>query len=774
MDKLKQLADLSFATKVWTTLGAIAFLWATGYIYGTDALAVTFFVFTIFYSIYRILAPHDRVEKERAFSLRSMLPIIVILVISATLFQIAQIREILLIDPPPTVAAVFSAINGDEFWSVFGDYLADPTNQSTGAVVWVLAYLTFHRLGGVWKEILDTDSESFLFACFGLIVGCILPAIVEANYASASDGSFFVGFVSGYFLWLLTIVGTTAIAVLAAAAIESGVEEYSGRTTADMGYMPSNKNSALDGFIALLREAWKIPVVQLVVGAVVLVSILFLLWVLLLGLLAAVSVAAFPVLFILTLAADNPPGYYVPNGIFALNVFIAALVMLWRIHESIKEWLGWSMLSTWLLLALVLGVLDRSDNHIVRSLDAPNAPIVSQSLVKSFTEWQQSRPEATASAPIYIVAAQGGGIYASYQTAQFLATLQDADPAFADRVFAISAVSGGAVGAGVFASLVATANNLPQPLPDRWYTTKVDEYLAGDFLTPAVVSTLFVDLPLRAMPCVDNFCFESLSRAIALEKTFELRWDETADSWGNPFADSIGDLSAKNNNVPGLLLNTTEVESGESVVLSNIGTLEDTDVRWFANRAPDINLRLSTAVGLSARFPFLSPAASYDTSDDIKRRLVDGGYYDNSGVLTALAVMDAIRPHTENEVVLIALTSEKTIQARIDGSYILGELLSPLRTFENTRAARARLAIEDAHKSLDGELCEAVADQGECFATGNMRSSTINTSELPLGWHLGVESRRSILRNIGDTSQCVDRGSDWNSCLLSAILNELD
>ncbi len=47
------------------------------------------------------------------------------------------------------------------------------------------------------------------------------------------------------------------------------------------------------------------------------------------------------------------------------------------------------------------------------------------------------------------------------------------------------------------------------------------------------------------------------------------------------------------------------------------------------------NFRLSTAVRMSASFPFVSPAVNLPT--DPPRRIVDAGYYDNYGIQVATA-----------------------------------------------------------------------------------------------------------------------------------------
>jgi hypothetical protein len=56
---------------------------------------------------------------------------------------------------------------------------------------------------------------------------------------------------------------------------------------------------------------------------------------------------------------------------------------------------------------------------------------------------------------LIIVAAEGGGIRAAYWTAGILTRLVDCPPALADSLFAISAVSGGSLGAAVYVSLRA-------------------------------------------------------------------------------------------------------------------------------------------------------------------------------------------------------------------------------------------------------------------------------------------------------------------------------
>ena len=79
-------------------------------------------------------------------------------------------------------------------------------------------------------------------------------------------------------------------------------------------------------------------------------------------------------------------------------------------------------------------------------------------LKDSFAHWLKARRSGNAPFPVFIVTAQGGGIYAASAASSLLATLQDLCPSFARHIFAISAVSGGSVGASVFNAALAEEN----------------------------------------------------------------------------------------------------------------------------------------------------------------------------------------------------------------------------------------------------------------------------------------------------------------------------
>src|SRR5262245_27366663 len=149
--------------------------------------------------------------------------------------------------------------------------------------------------------------------------------------------------------------------------------------------------------------------------------------------------------------------------------------------------------------------------------------------------------------PVFIVAAQGGGLYAAYHTARVLAVLQDECPAFAQHVFAISGVSGGSLGAAVFASGARSISPEPtlepcrEPGSSAQFLEYTDRFLNRDFLSPlgflAVIPNIaqrIAGLPRTLLELAPRKVrievvkrlrgIASYDRALGLEYGFEEAW----------------------------------------------------------------------------------------------------------------------------------------------------------------------------------------------------------------------------------------------------------
>jgi len=173
------------------------------------------------------------------------------------------------------------------------------------------------------------------------------------------------------------------------------------------------------------------------------------------------------------------------------------------------------ILTPLLLLAFVFSYFDLNDNHEIRYFNQPihNAP---QDFDQAFQAWWDARADKDSYKdrpyPVFIITAEGGGITTGYFSAAVLTAIQDRAPAFAQHVFAISAVSGGSVGTAVYAGLAKRCtNNLPtdklpgQGQPLSWQDAgplqnSADTILKDDYLSPLLSAGLYPDLLQRFLP----------------------------------------------------------------------------------------------------------------------------------------------------------------------------------------------------------------------------------------------------------------------------------
>jgi hypothetical protein len=480
---------------------------------------------------------------------------------------------------------------------------------------------------------------------------------------------------------------------------------------------------------------------------------------------------------------------------------------------------GIPLITLALAAALLFEFTGWSDNHRFRHSDNT---VRRPALDEAFASWIASRKDRAAYAdkpyPVYIVAAEGGGIYAAYHAAKILSRIQDLCPNFAQHLFAISSVSGGSLGAGIFTALAqkSARNGAPQACQQVYaertdgLERKAQEMLSEDFLSPLVWAALFPDFAQRFLP-VPIFSFD---RALTLEASFEHVW-EVRQAGDNPFRNSFFDLCGPGSTTcsdefaaPALLLNATNVETGAQMVLSPLylgqtyilqtGTLED----FYRKSATMMQLPLSTAIGLSSRFPWILPIGWYEftvpaptNTDEAPqhRRMsfVDGGYYEGSGVTTAENVAQYLLKAAQlNPAILGGMKIEPKI-IMITGSYqpvdnfyetephrnSYDELTTPLSTLLLAWRARSSAAPVEAEAGNQQRPYAAKAAQ---FDNDFM--------PLPVGWQLADLSRHYLDLFAGRPQDCIpaaqaEEDEDTraalqsirrNGCLIKSIIADLN
>jgi hypothetical protein len=377
--------------------------------------------------------------------------------------------------------------------------------------------------------------------------------------------------------------------------------------------------------------------------------------------------------------------------------------------------------------------LDWNDNHEVRGI-AGKPPLSPPSIDAAFHKWLAARGDreefGTKPYPVFLVAAEGGGLRAAYFTALVLEQLQARCARFAQHTFLISGVSGGSVGAALFAEALrhhgarnepglpcSTSEKAPGAEPAMHSASRA---LRADLLSPLLVGMLGPDLLQRLVP----YPFEFLDRAGFLERALEQAWAKETVG-GELDKVSFYAVWQGADAVPALMLNTTNVETGHRMIVSHLSFPKSrTDLPSLFEVNPDLNIPLSTAAFLSARFPLITPAGTVKVlanrdgaASPRKARYVDGGYFENSGLATILDAVEALAAAAAAVVgrkvrwVIISIeTSAATTSYRRNAAdettypgFAFGELLSPLRALLNTRQARGDLAKLETERAVKGQ-----------------------------------------------------------------------
>lgn len=400
--------------------------------------------------------------------------------------------------------------------------------------------------------------------------------------------------------------------------------------------------------------------------------------------------------------------------------------------------------------------------------------------------------------PLVVVTAAGGGIQSAAWTTRVLEQLdkqmaQAGYPDFHQSVRVISGVSGGSVGALHYAEAFG------HPQEDRF--DRAANAAAKSSLSSALLGLIQKDLQRAAFPII-----------VAIKDSlFEDRGQMIEQAWARNGKDELKDShlseatlfgwaeDARQMKRPALILNASLVETGERVAISTVPRrlvaypLRRSGNFEFAERYL-ADLPMLTAARLSATFPLVSPAARPalvgksgrgEIMPELMARevfpfggslhhMVDGGYFENSGMVGALEwlgeAFEDLAAIGDNhsafrlpkKVLIIELSafpkeswSFKPLDADDTSQGPLFDLISPATTIINVRNSgqasfasqlrlqfqqRWRLAskVDVQHVSIFPECIEAAADPEKGWMSDWQEWFFISADldYAPLSWHL--------------------------------------
>jgi hypothetical protein len=257
--------------------------------------------------------------------------------------------------------------------------------------------------------------------------------------------------------------------------------------------------------------------------------------------------------------------------------------------------------------------------------------------------------------------------------------------------------------------------------------------------------------------------------------------------------------------VPALFLNSTHVETGKRYLTTSLVRAAPTPPPGRSSRtlhdARDLldilqsDIPLSTAVHNSARFSYVSPAGRIQRSDSAEfGHLVDGGYFENSGLATLREVLEVVRqnhagtPGHRPLLPIILYLCNDPIACRADGRSdtvlttshsAIVEVAGPIRALLATRdargaLARADIADVDSVPFIQLNVCESLLSNDiPGLDTTSLLGSTARRQRArerivspPLGWLLS-----KVARDWMDAS--LSPGNGWSSPSACRQMNQL-
>lgn len=372
--------------------------------------------------------------------------------------------------------------------------------------------------------------------------------------------------------------------------------------------------------------------------------------------------------------------------------------------------------------------------------------------------------------PVYIVAAEGGGIYAATAVASFLGHMREQHPAFANHLFAVTGVSGGAVGAAV--------HSLATPSDDRAACNRGrgEQATAGaaqcdalailgqDHLSP-VLSMVMPDLLLTFARDVVQTAFypfllagkvagvihapTTLSTTVWGQRACLLEASLAQESYGPRECDDVpksgGPTSIANHWGGGLrqhalLLTTTKKETGEPVVFSPFPFADGARIRSIdADGVNPGQVSVIKAAVASARFPLVLPPYVVHT-EQATFNFVDGGYADNSGagiagrmlshlkgVSIAAPTKDDVTLRADIKIVLITSDDGRRTARPSFGSKLFVDFLVPFETLFNVRSRIGPSEVADLIDSISDRVSTIGYGESHAFLGWAISART-------LGW----------------------------------------
>lgn len=437
--------------------------------------------------------------------------------------------------------------------------------------------------------------------------------------------------------------------------------------------------------------------------------------------------------------------------IFGLVFIIITILQLFLLVSSIRYFGDDIKVIGIVLIVFFIGSyqLKKENLHQIRYIDKEIT--TKQYISSDFKNWLRLKQNKPDSSRVFIIVSEGGGIRSAYWTAGLLNKIDSLYPEVMDNTYAFSGVSGGSIGGVIYYSLKSghERNN------HKWRTILGKDYLSSAIYGITIANTI---------QSISPFTWDKLDRGNLLEDDFSKAFFSETNT--NTLDSSIQILYNKNSNinVPNLFLNTTNVESGKKMIISNLILDKDVfknDIDFGSICTKSISLK--TAGLLSARFPVVSPSALIKLDNNNNwGRILDGGFFDNSGLLTAIDIVKTMKKITPQLKPVILFIRNQNIPLNTKHN-LSNDFLSSGIAFFNSWDSKTERTVNDCINSNDFDFIQLKLTYSDSLGA---------ETDYPLGWTLSKRTQKSLdnkIKEIGTDKDKINSES-WNQ-LKSTLLN---
>lgn len=476
-------------------------------------------------------------------------------------------------------------------------------------------------------------------------------------------------------------------------------------------------------------------------------------------------------------AFSSTPFFAIPAGASIFLFFTMLLMLFSALTSWVKDW----MATVLLLLLIVLNavslrsegflyntqafgldynappaIYDRNAIHALAS-DTATAQQDARAFLPALQTWagrNAAWPHAGEKPPLIIINTSGGGSRAMLWTYR---CLEMADSLFQGtlmgRTALITGSSGGLIGAAYYRQLAfdASQGRTADPGDPR----HLDE-MASDILNPIMFSLVTNDMFIRYRKVHDGGRTYTLDRGYA----FEQRLDSLTH---NRLNIRLGDMAGpeKRSETPLLVISPTSINDGRRLIISTQPVAFLTNIkpqypvhaatepesiefqRLFKEHDP-ANLKLMSALRMSASFPYISPLVTLPSEP--KMRVMDAGARDNYGYRTTLSFLQAYRDWLKENVGRVVIIQMRDKQHDLTlkpvGGSMLGRLVEPIGSvYDNF--------VRGQDQDYDLALKTASAWMPVPLDVVNLQLRYADGDEISLSWHLTAVEKRLVLAAIG-------------------------